>query len=51
MNWPAMTMTFGVREAAMLRGFKRGDRVDFAFPKTQQGGAYVIGQLSRDAGQ
>lgn len=51
MNWPAMTMTFGVREAAMLRGFKRGDRVDFAFSKTQQGGTYVIEQLSRDAGQ
>lgn len=51
MNWPAMTMTFGVREAAMLRGFKRGDRVDFVFPKAQQGGAYVIEQLVRDAGQ
>src|SRR3546814_6016298 len=49
MNWPAMTMTFGVRQAEMLRGFKRGDRVDFAFPKEQQGGAYVIEQLSRDA--
>ncbi|WP_424141234.1 efflux RND transporter periplasmic adaptor subunit [Sphingosinicella humi] len=51
MNWPAMTMTFGVRQAEMLRGFKRGDRVDFAFPKTQQGGFYVIEQLSRDAGR
>ena len=51
MSWPAMTMTFGVREAAMLRGFKRGDRVDFAFPQEQQGGAYVIQQLSRDVDQ
>lgn len=51
MNWPAMTMTFGVREAAMLRGFKRGDHVDFAFPSAQQGDAYVIEQLSRDVGQ
>lgn len=51
MNWPAMTMTFGVRDGAILRGFKRGDRVDFAFPRTQQGDAYLIEQLARDAGQ
>lgn len=51
MNWPAMAMTFGVRKVAMLRGFKRGDRVDFAFPTAQEGDAYVIEQLSRDAGQ
>src|SRR3546814_13245550 len=49
MSWPAMTMTFGVRDAEMLRGFKRGDRVAFAFTHTTQGGASVIGHLSPDS--
>jgi Cu(I)/Ag(I) efflux system membrane fusion protein len=51
MNWPAMTMTFGLRDPAMLRGLKRGDRVAFAVGKQPQGGAYVIERIQRAPGQ
>lgn len=31
LGWPAMTMAFHVADAALIRGYKRGDRVRFAF--------------------
>ena len=31
LEWPAMTMTFAIQSPAQLRGFKRGNRVRFAF--------------------
>lgn len=40
MNWPPMTMTFSVQRPPMLRGFKAGSRVEFAFRK--DGEAFVI---------
>lgn len=48
MNWPAMTMTFRVGEVS-LRGFKKGDRVEFGFTREQQGGAHVIETISKAA--
>jgi Cu(I)/Ag(I) efflux system membrane fusion protein len=51
MGWPAMTMTFGLRDPAMLRGLKRGDRVAFAVGKQPQDGAYVIERIERAPGQ
>lgn len=50
MNWPPSTMTFSLRDPAMLRGFKRGDPVRFAVEKTPQGGAYFIRRIDRATG-
>jgi len=38
-QWPAMTMTFAANDAAMLQGFKPGDRVSFAFRESGNGAA------------
>ena len=51
MNWPAMTMTFSVRDPAMLRGFKRGDPVSFAVRKEPQGSIYMIERIARVPGR
>lgn len=42
---PAMTMAFPVKDPAMLRGRKAGERVRFAFQRPQQGQAPVIEQI------
>jgi membrane fusion protein, copper/silver efflux system len=47
MSWPAMTMTFTVRNPDMLRGLRRGDRVVFAVLPTPQGGSFVIERIAR----
>ncbi|MBX3562670.1 MAG: efflux RND transporter periplasmic adaptor subunit [Sphingomonas sp.] len=47
LNWPAMTMTFAVREPAMLRGLARGDRVAFAVRPQPEGGAYVLERIAQ----
>lgn len=40
MNWPAMTMTFKVKDKAMLDNVKQGEKVEFSF--VQSGKDYVI---------
>jgi Cu(I)/Ag(I) efflux system periplasmic protein CusF len=40
MNWPAMTMTFKVRDKALLKKMKQGDQAEFEF--VQQGKDYVV---------
>lgn len=45
LNWPAMTMTFTVRNSALLRGLRVGERVEFTF--RQEGERYVIQQIGR----
>ena len=40
MNWPPMTMTFKAAQPSLLRGFKVGSRVEFAF--SQEGEAFII---------
>lgn len=35
LDWPAMSMTFTAQDAALLNGIKKGDRVSFAFTKTE----------------
>lgn len=45
MNWPPMTMTFVVRNPAMLRGMTRGDRVEFAFRR--QGDSFVVERIRK----
>jgi len=37
LEWPAMTMSFRLADAAMLRGFKKGDEVTFSFDQEAQG--------------
>lgn len=36
-GWPAMTMTFRVADSALLRGYKKGDRVRFGFDQPSEG--------------
>ncbi|WP_137898039.1 efflux RND transporter periplasmic adaptor subunit [Sphingomonas sp. 2SG] len=36
-GWPAMTMTFRVADPALLRGYKKGDRVRFGFEQPSEG--------------
>ena len=40
LNWPAMTMTFAVKEKAQLDKFQEGKRVEFDF--VQDGANYTI---------
>ncbi|MFY9315391.1 MAG: copper-binding protein [Burkholderiales bacterium] len=43
MKWPAMTMTFKVRDKAMLNEVKQGEKVEFDF--VQSGKDYTITQM------
>jgi Cu(I)/Ag(I) efflux system periplasmic protein CusF len=43
MKWPAMTMTFKVKDKKMLDKVKQGQKVDFSF--VQSGKDYTITQL------
>lgn len=40
MNWPAMTMTFGVKDKSLLDKAKQGAKVEFSF--VESGRDYVI---------
>jgi Cu(I)/Ag(I) efflux system protein CusF len=43
MNWPAMSMSFKVKDKALLDKAKQGDKVDFSF--VQSGKDYVVTQI------
>lgn len=43
MNWPAMSMTFKVKDKKMLDKVKEGEKVDFSF--VQSGKDYTITQV------
>ncbi len=43
LQWPAMTMTFVVKDPRLLDGVASGQKVDFAF--VQQGSQYVVTAL------
>lgn len=45
LDWPAMTMAFGVEGSAQLRGLERGDRVRFTF--TQSGAGPRIASIAK----
>jgi Cu(I)/Ag(I) efflux system membrane fusion protein len=45
-GWPAMTMTFPVSNASVLRGRKAGEHVTFAFSKPDAGKTPVITSLT-----
>lgn len=48
-SWPAMTMTFPVQDASLLRGRKAGERVVFAFKKPDDGKTPVIARITPEA--
>lgn len=48
-GWPAMTMTFPVQDASLLRGRKAGERVVFAFKKPDDGKTPVISRIAPEA--
>ncbi|GEM_PF-448965 len=43
LNWSAMTMSFKLKDAALARGIKVGDVIDFEL--VQSGGNYVVTRL------
>lgn len=47
-GWPAMTMTFPVQNAALLRGHKAGERVRFGFNKPGAGKTPIISRISAE---
>ena len=49
LNWPAMTMAFAVRDRALLRGRKAGERVVFEFRQPRPGQTPVIERIAPDA--
>lgn len=49
LDWPAMTMTFETSGSAQMRGFKRGDQVNFRFE--QKEGGPRITAISKRSGQ
>lgn len=46
MNWPAMTMTFAVKDRSLLRGRKAGERVQFQFQRPPAGQSPVIDRIT-----
>ena len=51
LGWPSMNMTFRVRQPGLLRGLKRGLRVDFAVNAKPEGDQYVIERIRAEAGR
>lgn len=49
LQWPAMTMTFGLQSPTLARGFKVGDRVRFTFSQDDAGP--TIRSMTAEAGQ
>ena len=45
LNWPAMTMTFDVKNKALLDDIQPGEKVEFTF--VQSGKDYVITKIKR----
>jgi Cu(I)/Ag(I) efflux system membrane fusion protein len=49
LGWPAMTMTFQVRQPGMLRGLRRGLRVEFTVNGRPEGDRYIIERIAPQA--
>lgn len=48
-GWPAMTMSFQLADPALVRSFKRGDRVRFAFDQPPAGS--TLRRIAREGGR
>ena len=46
LGWPAMTMTFQLRQPGMLRGLRKGLRVEFAVSARREGNRYIIERIA-----
>ena len=46
LGWPAMTMTFQLRQPGMLRGLRRGLSVEFAVNAQPQGNRYIVERIA-----
>ena len=44
LNWPAMTMSFRLKDSALSRGIRAGDPVDFELVRSQN--MYLVTRLS-----
>ena len=51
LGWPEMTMTFEVRDPGLLRGLRRGLKVEFALHPQPRGERYVIERIEPEAGR
>jgi Cu(I)/Ag(I) efflux system membrane fusion protein len=51
LGWPAMTMTFTVARPALLRGLKKGLKVEFSVETQPRGSDYVIDTIKPEGGQ
>lgn len=49
MNWPPMTMAFGLSNPRQLRGIRPGNRVEFRFERRQQGDRYMLERIEKVA--
>lgn len=49
LGWPAMSMTFQVRQPGMLRGLRRGLRVEFTVNARPEGGRYIVERIAPEA--
>lgn len=49
LGWPAMTMTFQVRQTGMLRGLRRGLRVEFTVNARREGNRYIVERIAPEA--
>lgn len=47
LGMPPMTMTFGIKNKAMLKGVKVGDKVRFMAEQSEDDGSLVVTKLSR----
>jgi Cu(I)/Ag(I) efflux system membrane fusion protein len=48
-GWPAMTMTFRVADPALVRGYRKGERVRFGFDQPADGP--TLRRMTREAGR
>lgn len=51
LGWPAMTMTFMLKDPSMARGLRKGLLVAFALETKPLGGSYVIDRIAPGGGQ
>ena len=49
MNWPPMTMAFGLSNPRQLRGIRPGNRVEFSFDRERQGNRHMLERIEKVA--
>lgn len=49
MNWPPMTMAFGLRSERQLRDIRPGNRVEFSFAREREGDRHMLERIEKVA--